>query len=142
MTDSDTSGAAQPDAEDDAKKAAAERPGHRRSVFWDHQDRIRALLADGRSYRQILCILRLKEMHRSVLARWCARQGLHSQAPGRPGSRSADKPAGAPEPAPAPAAAPASPEAGKAKSLSELLSDDEAALAEILEKFFPQSNPQ
>ena len=48
MTDSDTSGAAQPDAEDDAKKAAAERPGHRRSVFWDHQDRIRALPADGR----------------------------------------------------------------------------------------------
>lgn len=83
--------AAPPSVEDDAKAAEAERPGHRRSVFWDHADRIRKLLADGRSYQQILRMLHLGHMHRSVLARWCERQGLHSQCPTRPGSRAADK---------------------------------------------------
>lgn len=60
--------------------AAKERPAHRRSVFFDHEARIRELIAAGYSYRQVLCILKLKKMHRSVLARWCARQGIASSA--------------------------------------------------------------
>ena len=100
MTDSDISGAAQPTAEDDAEKAAAERPAWRRSVFFDHEERIRSLLADGRSYQQILRILGLKKMHRSVLARWCQRRGLRSKCPARPGSRpDADKKSAAQAPA-------------------------------------------
>lgn len=91
MTESGTTPAAQPTAEDDAEMAAAERPAWRRSVFFDHEERIRSLLAAGRSYQQILRILGLKQMHRSVLARWCQRRGLRSQCPGRPGSRPADK---------------------------------------------------
>lgn len=69
-----------PDEAAAAAAAAAERPAHRRSIFFDHQARIRELLDEGRSYRQILCMLRLKHMNRSVLARWCQRQGLHSIA--------------------------------------------------------------
>jgi len=69
-----------PDEAAAAAAAAAERPAHRRSIFFDHEERIRSLLADGRSYRQILCMLKLKHMSRSVLARWCARQGLRSTA--------------------------------------------------------------
>ena len=59
---------------------AKERPAHRRSIFFDHESRIRALIADGWSYRQILGLLRLKHMNRSVLARWCRRQGIVSTA--------------------------------------------------------------
>lgn len=75
----------------DAAAAAAERPAHRRSVFFDHEPRIRELLEAGRSYRQILRMLRLGHMHRSVLARWCVRQGLRSAAPSRHHPRAADK---------------------------------------------------
>jgi hypothetical protein len=73
-----------------APDAAIERPAHRRSIFFQHEQRIRELLADGRSYRQILRMLRLHQ-HRSVLARWCQRQGLHSLAPSRHRRQSADK---------------------------------------------------
>ena len=114
MTESDPTAAAQPATEDDAKKAEAERPAHRKSVFWDHADRIRELLADGRSYRQILCIIHLKNMHRSVLARWCKRQGLHSQCPGRPGSRTSADKKSAPSTVPTAPPAPASPGPGAA----------------------------
>ena len=80
MTDvTDTTAPARP-PEDDAAKAERERPAHRRSIFFDHEARIRALLAEGRSYQQVLRLLGLKKMHRSVLARWCERQGLHSIA--------------------------------------------------------------
>ena len=66
--------------------AEREPPAWRRSVFWQHEDRIREMLERGRSYRQILAALHLRHMHRSVLARWCQRQGLQSAAPprGRP----------------------------------------------------------
>ena len=63
-----------------APAEAKERPAHRQSIFFDHQARIRELIAEGYSYRQVLCILKLKKMHRSVLARWCARQGIASSA--------------------------------------------------------------
>lgn len=136
MTESDdplAPAASQPPAEDDAKKAEAERPAHRRSVFFDHEPRIRELLAAGRSYRQILCILRLKNMHRSVLARWCERQGLHSQCPTRPGGKGADKKS-APARALGPTATPGP------KSISELLAEDEATQAANLGKFFKPRN--
>ncbi len=95
----------------DADAAARERPAHRRSVFFDHEQRIRELLAAGRSYRQILRMLRLHQ-HRSVLARWCARQGLHSAAPSRHRPSGGDKkPAQPSSAAAAPAPAPSSPPA-------------------------------
>jgi len=89
---------------------AKERPAHRRSVFFDHEARIRELIAAGYSYRQILRLLRLRA-HRSVLARWCQRQGLASRATSssNPAARSvADK---KPSPTPAPAPSPSSEEA-------------------------------
>jgi len=72
---------------------AKERPAHRRSIFFEHEARIRELVTAGYSYRQVLCILKLKKMHRSVLARWCARQGLASRATSssNPTLRRADK---------------------------------------------------
>jgi len=71
---------------------AKERPAHRRSVFFDHEARIRELIAAGYSYRQILRLLRLRA-HRSCLARWCQRQGLASLATSssNPTVRRADK---------------------------------------------------
>ncbi len=109
MTEPDGTGPAQSTAEDDVEKAAAERPAWRRSVFFDHEARIRSLLADGRSYQQILRILGLKQMHRSVLARWCQRRGLRSQCPTGPGSRAnaEKKPAPSTVPAAPPAPVPA-----------------------------------
>lgn len=129
-----------------AAAAAAERPAHRRSIFFDHQARIRELLAEGRSYRQILCMLRLKHMSRSVLARWCERQGLHSTATSsgpRAGERMDKKSALPAGPAaanaasePALPAAPNAPAASQAKSISDLIAEDEAAQRAELARFF------
>ena len=121
-----------------AAAAAAERPAHRRSIFFDHEARIRALLSEGRSYRQILCMLRLKHMSRSVLARWCARQGLRSTATSaglgtdKKSARAAGPAAPTAPPSPAPAGAPMP----KAKSLSDLIAEDEAAQRAELARFF------
>lgn len=91
-----------------AVEPAGERPAHRRSIFFDHQARIRQLIAEGYSYRQVLCILKLKKMHRSVLARWCARQGIASSATSasNPAARAAAAKTSAPLAGPA-AASPA-----------------------------------
>ncbi len=127
--------------EDDVKKAEAERPAHRRSVFFDHEPRIRELLAAGRSYRQILCILRLKNMHRSVLARWCDRQGLHSQCPTRPGSKGAEKQAA---PSTVPAAPPAPVSSGPVPNgarLADAYGPEAADPLAGLRPSTPRSNP-
>jgi len=86
---------------------AKERPAHRRSVFFDHEARIRELVEAGYSYRQILRLLRLRA-HRSVLARWCQRQGLASRATSssNPAARAAAAKKSAPLAGPAKSSAP------------------------------------
>lgn len=130
-----------------AAAAAAERPAHRRSIFFDHEARIRGLLAEGRSYRQILCMLRLKHMSRSVLARWCERQGLHSTATSsgpRAGKRmdkkSGEATATAP-PAPAPVAAAADSPVAR-PSLADSYGPEPAdPLADLRPTTTPRRNP-
>lgn len=130
-----------------AVEPAGERPAHRRSIFFDHQARIRQLIAEGYSYRQVLCILKLKKMHRSVLARWCARQGIASSATSasNPAARAAAAKTSAPLAGPAAAnaasepalpAAPNAPAAGQAKSISDLIAEDEATQRAELARFF------
>lgn len=128
--------------------AAKERPAHRRSVFFDHEARIRELIAAGYSYRQVLCILKLKKMHRSVLARWCTRQGIASIATSasNPATRrasdkkSAEATATAP-PAPAPVAAAAAPPAAR-PSLADAYGPEPAdPLADLRPTTTPRRNP-
>ena len=130
-----------------AAAAAAERPEHRRSIFFDHQARIRELLDEGRSYRQILCMLRLKHMNRSVLARWCQRQGLHSIATSsgpsageRMDKKSGEATATAP-PAPPPVAAAAGRPAAR-PSLADAYGPEPAdPLADLRPTTTPRRNP-
>ena len=87
----------------------AERPAHRRSLLWDHIDRIRAMLAERYSYEQIARALALRGVHLSgsEVGKWCRRQGLRSVVSSR---HRADKKSAAqvPPAAAAPAATPSS----------------------------------
>ena len=119
-----------------------ERPAHCRSPLWDHVDRIRTMLGERYSYEQIARALTRRgvTLTASEIGKWCRRQGLRSVAPSR--HRRVDKKSAATAANPLSPAAPApasSPAAGKAKSISALLAEDEAAQAASLGKFFPSS---
>lgn len=85
-----------------------ERPWHRRSELWLHEDEIRRLRGEGYSLRQILDHLSLG-LSRSTLCRWLRRSAAAARATGTP----------------APAASPAAPPAAECAEAA----DDAAAEA-------------
>lgn len=117
--------------DDDAVRAAAERPARRRARMWDHADRIRTLLDDGRSYGQIVRMLKLN-VSASRLGKWCRAVGI---IPPRVGPHAhADKTSAAPAVQPAPARDPL--------SIAEMLDAEERARAALAAQFFkPRTTP-
>lgn len=63
----------------------SERPAHRRSPLWDHQQPIERMLAGKYSYEQIARALKKAgvTLTASEVGKWCRRQGLRSVAPSR-----------------------------------------------------------
>jgi len=129
--------------QNDAARAAAERPARRRAAMWDSIERIRQLLSDGRSYGQIVRMLHLS-ISPSRLGKWCRAAGLvqprlQNLSPRAAGAEkkvaaTAANPLSPSCPAPSPS--PSLSEAGNAKSISELLREDEAAQRAELARFF------
>ncbi len=135
--------------ETDKQPPPAPRPYWRRSELWDFEAAIRQRIAEKQSYPQIHGALKLEgKISVRRLAQFCVQQlGIHSLRPSRHDRTrgGADKTsactsdASGPAALPAPSASaepPASGEAGKAKSISELLAEDEASQAAQLGKFF------
>lgn len=118
--------------DDDAARVAAERPAHRRAPMWDARERIQQLLAAGRSYGQIVRMLHLP-VSPSRLGKWCRHVGLVEP---RPYLRAADKKSAPTAAATAPRPAPAGAPCRKAKSISDLIAEDEAAQRAELARFF------
>ena len=118
-----------------------ERPAHCRSPLWDHRERIERMLGARYSYEQIARALKRcgVSLTGSEVGKWCRRRGLHSAAPSRHRPR-ADKKyastAGPAAPTEPPRPAPAGAPMPKAKSLSDLIAEDEAAQRAELARFF------
>ena len=124
--------------DDDAARVAAERPAHRRAVMWDSIERIRQLLAAGRSYGQIVRMLHLP-VSPSRLGKWCRHVGLVEP---RPYLRAADKKSAPTAAATAPRPAPAAHAAPAARSLADAYGPEPAdPLADLRPTTTPRRNP-
>lgn len=73
-----------------------ERPWHRRSELWLHEDEIRRLRGEGYSLRQILDHLGLG-LSRSTLCRWLRRSAAAARSAGESAAGASPSPLAAPD---------------------------------------------
>jgi len=104
-----------------------EKPARRRSPMWASAARIRELVLAGYSYAQVSRMLKL-EVSASRLGKWCRTAGI---VPPKP---HASRP-----PPPATAEVEAKPEKAQARSISEVLDEEQRAQRSSLSQFFKSS---